>query len=57
MLLFMVLADASQVPPYAVSTVFSLLGALLADRYRARGLVTIFFSVVAVAGYATFLGQ
>ena len=43
------------VPPYAVSTVCSLIGALVADRYKCRGYVAVFFSIVAIAGYAMYL--
>ncbi|KDQ13229.1 hypothetical protein BOTBODRAFT_66945 [Botryobasidium botryosum FD-172 SS1] len=45
------------VPPYACSFVVNLLFAYLSDRYRQRGLATIGISIIAVIGYAMYLGS
>ncbi|EIM91401.1 MFS general substrate transporter [Stereum hirsutum FP-91666 SS1] len=44
------------VPPYACSFFISILCSYLSDKYRQRGLMAVFVSLVASAGYAIFLG-
>ncbi|KAH9485871.1 putative transporter [Psilocybe cubensis] len=48
-------AQLMSVPPFATAFVVSMAGAFISDRYRCRGLVTIFASVLAVIGFAMFL--
>ncbi|PPQ89888.1 hypothetical protein CVT25_004810 [Psilocybe cyanescens] len=48
-------AQLMSVPPFATAFVVSMIGAFVSDRYRCRGLVTIFASILAVIGFAMFL--
>jgi len=45
------------VPPYACSFVVNIGTAFLSDRYRQRGLATIGISIIALIGYAMYLGS
>ncbi|KDQ13230.1 hypothetical protein BOTBODRAFT_33836 [Botryobasidium botryosum FD-172 SS1] len=45
------------VPPYACSFVVNLGTAFLSDKYRQRGLTTIGISMIALIGYAMYLGS
>lgn len=44
------------VPPYACAFVVSIITSYLSDRTRARGPFALFWSVIAVIGYAMWLG-
>ncbi|THH13188.1 hypothetical protein EW146_g7001 [Bondarzewia mesenterica] len=44
------------VPPYACSFVVSLISARLSDKYKQRGWTAILFSLLAIPGYAIFIG-
>jgi len=50
-------AQLMSVPPFAVSFVLSVFSALLADRYRHRGLTIVVFAVFSTIGFAMFLGS
>lgn len=50
-------AQLMSVPPFAVAFVLSVFTSFVSDRYRARGLTMIFFSVICVIGFAMFLGS
>jgi len=50
-------AQLMSVPMYAVAFVITMLVAWLSDRYQARGLATIFCSLLATIGFAMFLGS
>ena len=42
------------VPPFAIAFVATVIGSLIADRYRARGAVAFVFTSLSVAGFAVF---
>lgn len=44
------------VPPYACAFVCSLITSYISDKCRARGPFALFWSVIAVIGYAMWLG-
>ncbi|KAH7922094.1 MFS general substrate transporter [Leucogyrophana mollusca] len=50
-------AQLMSVPPFATAFVCSMISAVVSDRYRCRGLTTIFFSVLSLIGFAMFLGN
>ncbi|KAJ8509029.1 hypothetical protein ONZ45_g8746 [Pleurotus djamor] len=50
-------AQLMSVPPFATAFVSSTVIAYISDRYRCRGLTTIFCSVLCVIGFAMFLGS
>ncbi|KAH7889364.1 major facilitator superfamily domain-containing protein [Phlebopus sp. FC_14] len=45
-------AQLMSVPPFAAAFVSSLISAFVSDRYRCRGLTTIFFSILALIGFS-----
>jgi len=45
------------VGPYATAFVLTNVASFIADRYRCRGLVTIFSSICCIVGFAMFLGS
>jgi len=45
------------VPPYACSFVVNIFAAFLSDRYQQRGIVSIVLSLLAITGYAMYLGS
>ncbi|OJT05028.1 hypothetical protein TRAPUB_4184 [Trametes pubescens] len=47
-------AQLMSVPPFAVSAVLSVATAFFSDRFGRRGLTTIFFATVALAGFSVF---
>ena len=50
-------AQLFSVPPFAAACAVSLISAYISDRYRCRGLVTIFCGVLCTAGFAMYLGS
>ncbi|KAL0573852.1 hypothetical protein V5O48_008093 [Marasmius crinis-equi] len=50
-------AQLMSVPPFAVAFVVSIICAFVSDRFRCRGYVTIFSAVLAIIGFAMFLGS
>ncbi|CAK5279162.1 unnamed protein product [Mycena citricolor] len=48
-------AQLMSVPPFSVAFVVSMIGAYLGDRYHCRGLVSLFGSLLCIAGFAVFL--
>ncbi|TFK36156.1 major facilitator superfamily domain-containing protein [Crucibulum laeve] len=50
-------AQLMSVPPFAVAFVVNMIGACISDRYRCRGLVSIFSCSLCVIGFAMFLGS
>ncbi|KAJ7611771.1 major facilitator superfamily domain-containing protein [Roridomyces roridus] len=50
-------AQLMSVPPFSVAFVLTMITSWVSDRYRCRGLVTIFASVLCVVGFAMFLGS
>jgi len=50
-------AQLMSVPPFAVAFVLTMIGAYISDRYRCRGFVSMFSSVLCIIGFAIFLGS
>ncbi|KAI0764530.1 MFS general substrate transporter [Trametes elegans] len=50
-------AQLMTVPPFAVSSVLSVVTSFISDRYSCRGLNTIFFALLAAIGFSIFLGS
>ncbi|KAF8960454.1 major facilitator superfamily domain-containing protein [Flammula alnicola] len=50
-------AQLMSVPPFAVAFVVTMIGAYVSDRYRCRGLVSIFSCLLCVIGFGMFLGS
>ncbi|KAH9482229.1 putative transporter [Psilocybe cubensis] len=50
-------AQLMTVPPFAVAFGLAMVGAYVSDRYRCRGYITMFGSLLCVIGFAMFLGS
>ncbi|KAF7297483.1 MFS domain-containing protein [Mycena indigotica] len=50
-------AQLMSVPPYSVAFVVSMTTAWVSDKYRCRGLATVFGAVLGIVGFAMFLGS
>ncbi|KAJ7765742.1 major facilitator superfamily domain-containing protein [Mycena metata] len=50
-------AQLMSVPPFSVAFVMTMITAWISDRYQCRGWVTVFGSVLCIAGFGMFLGS
>ncbi|KAK7035945.1 MFS domain-containing protein [Favolaschia claudopus] len=50
-------AQLMSVPPFSVAFVLSMVAAWISDRYQCRGAVTVFCSLLCIAGFGMFLGS
>ncbi|KDR84326.1 hypothetical protein GALMADRAFT_707697 [Galerina marginata CBS 339.88] len=49
-------AQLMSVPPFAVAFLLSMIGAYVSDRFRCRGFVVLFSSLLCIIGFGMFLG-